>query len=167
MGYQAFQRAVRGLLCFCVYNRSTYNSEDTVLRESHCYLLRKHQFIYTAKWLKPCFSSKKLAIYLAKMCGLTNVASLNFKNIFSIFSLSLETHHVYCWSRASCYVWNIEIMRHFILPMNSHEFSPCCYLRLVSCIAVAALKTLSLELSEGCTIFFEPLYSNLRTASNG
>lgn len=124
-----------------MYNRSTYNSRrHNVLRESHCYLLRKHPFIYTAKWLKPCFSSKKLAIYLAKMCGLTNVASLNFKNILGIFSLSLETQHVYCWSRASCYVWNIEIMKRFILPMNSHEFSLCCYLRLVPCIVVAALK---------------------------
>ena len=101
------------------------------------------------------------------MCGITNVVSLNFKNIFSIFSLSLGSFIPAINMVSFCYIWNNEIMTHLIFYCGKSSESMYCFLRVVSCVVVTALKMLPLELSDYCTIFFEPLYGNLHTKSNG
>lgn len=55
------------------------------------------------------------------------------KNIFSIFSLSLEALDVYCWSGAPWYVWNTEILKHLFFAFGKSYKSTCCILRVGSC----------------------------------
>lgn len=80
------------------------------------------------------------------MCGITNVASLNIKNIFSIFSLSLGSFIPAINMVSFCYVWNIEIMTHLIFYYGKSCEIMYCFLSVVSFIVVTALKMLPLEL---------------------
>jgi len=101
------------------------------------------------------------------MCGITNVVSLKFKYIFSIFSLSLGSSIPAINMVSFCYVWKIEIMTHLIFCYGKSYESMYCFLRVVTCVVVTAPKKLPLELSEYCAIVFEPLYVDLHTKSNG